>query len=167
MLFYFVIRLAPSFTAAACYSTFGRFVWWVTPPNAHRFRLLWFPSRFVTIIFVLFDLGSFFIQLLGAGAMGTAYSSETLPPHEQEEKARKGLAALRLGLGLQMICFGAFAIVSTKFLIVSRCWGKMPLRYTAASTSSRRHLIWVVYVSAILLMVRSLFIFYFYVNKLI
>ncbi len=130
--------------AAACYATFGRILWWITPPECHCSRLLWCPTRLVTPFFVLFDLGSFVIQLLGAGAVGTAYSSRDLSAEQRQERARAGKGALVLGFALQLICFSMFVVVSTRFLVVSRYWSGQVLRYSAPSGVSWTRLNWAV-----------------------
>jgi hypothetical protein len=152
---YFTIRLAPTLVAAACYATFGRIVWWVTPPKSLRFSVLWCPTRFVTPFFVLFDLSSFFIQLLGASAVGTAYSSEELSAEQRDDQAKAGLAALKLGFALQLVCFGLFAVVGTRFLAVSRYWTQRPLRYTAPLGANWTLLLWAVNAATIAITVSA------------
>lgn len=141
--------------AAACYATFGRLLWWVTPPERHHLRTLWCSARFVTPLFICFDLGSFFIQLLGAGAVGTAYTSKTLTPAAQQDKIRTGLAALKLGFALQLGCFGLFFVIGTRFLCVSRRWAGTPLCYAAPSGANWTRLNWAVNVAAIAITVRQ------------
>lgn len=140
--------------AAACYATFGRMLWWLTPPESRCVRVLWCPSRFVAPFFVLFDLGSFFIQLLGAGVVGTVYSIEHLSVEERQDRTKTGLAALKLGFALQLVCFGLFLVVSTRFLFVSRRWVTRPLRYTAPLGASWARLNWAVSAATIAITVR-------------
>ncbi|PVI07715.1 hypothetical protein DM02DRAFT_512445, partial [Periconia macrospinosa] len=113
---YLTLLLAPSFMAAACYTTFGRLLWWVTPPECHNVRTLWPPTRFVTSLFICFDLGSFLIQLLGAGVVGTVYASKSLTAEDRQERIRAGLDVLKMGFALQLICFSLFVLVSARFL---------------------------------------------------
>ena len=136
--------LGPTFMAAACYATFGRILWWIAPPESHSFRLLWCPTRLVTPFFVLFDLGSFGIQRLGAGAVGTAYSSRDLSAEQQQERARVGNGALTLGFVLQLICFSMFVAISMRFLVVSRRWGSHVPCYSAPSGVKWTRLNWAV-----------------------
>lgn len=147
-------RLAPSFMAAACYTVFGRIVWWVTPQESRRVRLLWCPTRYVAALFVLVDTGSFLVQLLGAGAVGAAYSNHALSAHDRQERARTGRAALKLGIGVQVACSGAFTVVATRFLVVSRRWVGRSLPYAAHPGASWTRLTWAVNASSLLLMVR-------------
>lgn len=146
--------LAPSFIAAACYMTFGRMVWWVTPVEKRTLWTLWCPPRFLTAIFVLFDLGSFFVQFLGACAVGAAYTGKDLSAEQREDGTENGLAVLKLGLVLQLVCFGIFAVVGARFLVVSRRWAGRASPYNAEKPSWRR-LSWMVNLSATLITVSS------------
>lgn len=142
--------------AAACYATFGRLLWWVTPPESHNVCTLWCPSRFVTPLFVAFDIGSFLIQLLGAGAVGTAYASKSLSGMERRDKIHSGTAALKLGFTLQLICFGLFLIIGARFLYVSRRWAGKPLRYTASVQHKWARLNWAINAATLAITVREL-----------
>ncbi|KAH8698076.1 RTA1 like protein-domain-containing protein [Phaeosphaeriaceae sp. PMI808] len=152
---YLALLLAPSFMAAACYATFGHLLWWVTPLDSHNVRTLWCSARIVTPLFICFDLGSFFIQLLGAGAVGTAYASKNLSAGDRQEKIRTGLIALKIGFASQLICFGMFVIIGTRFLYVSRRWAGKPLRYLAPPGSNWTRLNWAVNLAIIAITVRA------------
>jgi hypothetical protein len=140
--------------AAACYATFGRLLWWVTPVESHNVRTLWCPARFVTSLFVSFDLGSFFIQLLGAGAVGTAYASKSLSTKDRQDKIQSGVATLKLGFSLQLICFALFVVVGARFLYVSRRWAGKPLRYSGPSQPNWTQLNWVINAATFAITVR-------------
>jgi hypothetical protein len=142
--------------AAACYATFGRVLWCVTPLGCHNVRTLWCSARFATPIFIGFDLGSFFIQLLGAGTVGTAYTSKTLSAEDRQSKTRTGLAALKLGFALQLVCFGMFILVGTRFLYVSRRWAGKPLPYAVPKGANWARLNWAVNLAAVAITVSQL-----------
>ena len=108
------------------------------------------------MIFVSFDLGSFLVQLMGASAVGAAYSDKDLTAEVQEEKARSGLAALQLGLALQLICFGMFVLVGLRFLFVSRRWRGRPPPYAIRPGASWERLLWAVNTATTLITVRTL-----------
>jgi hypothetical protein len=55
-----------------------------------------------------------------------------------------GISALKLGFALQLVCFGMFVVVSTRFLLVSRRWIRRVLRYSAPAGASRSQLNWAV-----------------------
>lgn len=126
--------------AATCYATFGQIVQQVTLAESYQIRLLQFPPRFITPIFILINLGSFFIQLLGASAIGTTYSNKDLSTKQQQDQVISRLAALRLGFALQLVYFGLFIIVRTRFLFVSRRQTTRPLQYRAPLGASQTQL---------------------------
>lgn len=101
---------------------FGRLVWFVTPLEHLRLRSLWVPRRGITPLFVFFDLLSFAIQVVGVGQLGGS-QSKGLTPEEQQRLTQNGERTLKLGLVLQLMCFGIFALIGTRFLVVSRKWG--------------------------------------------
>lgn len=119
-------------------------------------RTLWCSARFVTPLFICFDLGSFLIQLLGAGAVGTAYASKSLAAENRQERIKTGLSVLKVGFALQLICFGMFAIIGTRFLYVSRRWTGKSLRYSAPKGFNWARLNWAVNVATIAITVRLL-----------
>lgn len=55
---FLLIVLAPVVIAAAIYVLFGRVVVYVTPRKKQTASFLWISPRFLTPIFVLFDLGT-------------------------------------------------------------------------------------------------------------
>ena len=135
--------------AAACYLIFGRLVWWVTPSERQNFRTLWCSPRFVTLFFILFNLGSFLVQLWGISAIGASYSS-----NDTKEEGGRGLnlgfKILKLGLILQVVCFGIFTLISVRFLVVSKYWNKSSFR---VSDGRWRRLGYIVNIAAGLIMV--------------
>ncbi|KAF2651334.1 RTA1-domain-containing protein, partial [Lophiostoma macrostomum CBS 122681] len=153
---YLALILAPSFIAAACYATFGRIVWWVAPVTERSFRVLWCPPRFITIFFVAFDLGSFFIQLIGASSVGSASLDKSLGASERDKRTRDGQSILKFGLVLQLICFGIFTVIGIRFIAISRRWSEIPLRHGAPHVQWQR-LNWTVNISAFLIMVRAIY----------
>ncbi|KAF2022237.1 RTA1-domain-containing protein [Aaosphaeria arxii CBS 175.79] len=148
--------LAPSFIAAACYVTFGRIVWLVAPRDERNFKTLWFPPRFVSIIFVLFDIGAFLIQLSGATELSSAVIQDDISAKEAADKTRRGVTILRVGLILQLICFGLFVIVGSRFIIISRRWTDRPLQYDVPSTRWQR-LNWTTNAAATVIMIRAFY----------
>lgn len=113
--------LAPSFLAAGCYMVFGRLVWWVTPRDQLNARTLWCPPRWITPVFVLFDLFSFLIQLVGIAQVGSAFK-ENVDPQKQQEDLQDGLHVLKSGLVLQLVGFSIFALLGIRFFLISRKW---------------------------------------------
>lgn len=101
----------------------------MTPREERTFKTLWCPPRFTTLLFVAFDIGSFFIQLMGAASAARAIRDKGLTDAERREKQDKGRSTMRVGLALQLICFILFAVVGTRFILISRRWAGTPLRY--------------------------------------
>lgn len=117
---YLIPIVAPSFLAATCYICFGRIVWATTVADQRRFSTLWVPPRLTTAVFLLVDLVSFCIQLLGIFLVASAYHAST--GAIDADQARRGSTALQAGLIVQVIGFGLFTVVGARFLVVSRAW---------------------------------------------
>lgn len=54
-----LLLVAPAVYAAACYQAFGRIVLWIVPPQYQTAKHLWLPSRYITPLFVGFDVFAF------------------------------------------------------------------------------------------------------------
>jgi len=111
--------LAPAVFSAACYMTFKRIVYYVTPDRYRGIRTLWVPARALTPIFVGFDVITFLIQLGGAAIVAGGVSHK---PEPDNNKVKSGSNILKLGLVLQLICFGFFTFVGARFIFVSKNW---------------------------------------------
>jgi len=120
-----MILLAPSFLAAACYTAFSRVVWFSCPTSELDFKTLWCFPRWITPTFVVFDLFSFVIQLVGASQISRQYDRDQSPERtieSSERKALPGRVILVLGLVLQMMCFVSFSVISCRYFYLSRNW---------------------------------------------
>lgn len=135
---YLFIILAPSFIAAACYVTFGRLVWYITPQPHRNSKHLWVPPRLITPIFVAFDLFAFLVQFLGVATVASAYndSQKGEDLSGNADKTARGKKILKVGLVAQLLCFCIFALVSVRFLVICKKWrhsshahGWMPLSW--------------------------------------
>jgi len=125
-----MILLAPSFLAAACYTAFSRVVWFSCPAYALNFKTLWCFPRWITPTFVVFDLLSFVIQLVGASQISRQYDQDKDPSRSIESSERKALPGrivLVLGLASQMVCFITFSIISMRYFFISRDWRALDL----------------------------------------
>jgi len=98
---------------------------------------------------MLFDFGSFVVQLWGVSATGASYSSNDTKG-EKERGFNLGLKILKLGLILQVVCFGIFALISARFLVVSKYWNKSSF---GVSDGRWRRLGYIVNIAAGLIMV--------------
>jgi succinate dehydrogenase/fumarate reductase cytochrome b subunit len=117
----FTCSLAPSFMAAACYMAFGRLVYWVTPESYRSMRYLWVPVRWITTIFVTFDIISFLIQFLGLASLAASVTSEDSDA-TLLDKVEKSLRIVKLGLIVQLLCFVIFTVVGVRMLSVNKRW---------------------------------------------
>ncbi|KAF2020051.1 hypothetical protein BU24DRAFT_132685 [Aaosphaeria arxii CBS 175.79] len=150
------ILLAPSFLAAACYTAFSRVVWFSCPTESLSFQRLWCFPRWITPTFVIFDLVSFAIQLIGAGLISRHYDRD--PSHDRniekaESNTQSGRVILVLGLILQMSCFASFAVIAVRYFFISRQWRCDDL----GDWRMWRRLSWMINVAAGLIAVRAIY----------
>jgi hypothetical protein len=118
-----MILLAPSFLAASCYTAFSRVVWFSCPAHALNVKTLWCFPRWITPTFVIADLFSFLIQLVGASQISRQYEVDRDGERTigiSERKALPGRVILVLGLVLQMLCFLTFSVISMRYFYISR-----------------------------------------------
>ncbi|KAI1374674.1 RTA1 like protein-domain-containing protein [Hypoxylon crocopeplum] len=111
-----VIILAPVLMAGVIYVVFGRIVFHVVPAQERTTRLLWVPPRWVTPIFVAFDVISLLVQLIGA----VMVSSTKATDENAADKLKRGKNIALTGLALQILAFGLFTIVAVRFHFTSR-----------------------------------------------
>ncbi|KAF2473791.1 uncharacterized protein BDR25DRAFT_301904 [Lindgomyces ingoldianus] len=153
---FLMILLAPSFLAAACYTAFSRVVWFSCPPHTLNFKTLWCFPKWITPTFVVFDLFSFFIQLVGASQISHQYDgdpSQDRSIEESEKKVTSGRVILVLGLILQMSCFASFAVIAVRYFLMSRQWRSEDL----GDWKLWRKLSWMINIAAALISVRAMY----------
>ena len=134
---YCFIILAPVVIAAALYVCFARIVYHVVPASARRIGLLWVPPRFLTLIFVVCDIAALFVQLIGA----LIVSSTQVTDSDAAEKLDRGKKIVLIGLGVQLACFGFFAIVATRFHFVSRRFREDFLRRIGSAPGEKHFIV--------------------------
>lgn len=152
--------------AGIIYVVFGRIVFLVVPPRDRRFRLLWAPARWLTPIFVGFDVISLLMQLIGALMLTSAEPSDS----DFQDQIDRGRIIGIGGVIVQLVAFGFFSIIAGRFHWVSRRFGDAtpkPLLDThsgAPQASSApgprfgwRHLLLAVNASCILILIRSIY----------
>ncbi|OTB04922.1 hypothetical protein M426DRAFT_73082 [Hypoxylon sp. CI-4A] len=163
-----LIILAPVLMAGAIYVVFGRIVFHVVPTEERTTRLLWIPPRWITPIFVTFDIIALIVQLLGAVSVaGTK-------PTDQDalNRIKTGKNVALAGLGIQIAAFGLFTIIAARFHSTSRRFEtglqwrlEGPSRDDAGFVKGAprkinthwRRLLYAVNVSCILILIRSVF----------
>ncbi|KAL6710374.1 hypothetical protein ACN47E_009320 [Coniothyrium glycines] len=153
-----MILLAPSFLAAACYTAFSRVVWFSCPTYALNFPTLWCFPRYITPTFVIFDLFSFCIQLIGASQISRHYDQQDDDAPDRsitssEQRALPGRVILILGLVLQMLCFVTFSIISCRYFYISKRWRALDL----GDMKIWRKLSYTINLSSILIALRALY----------
>ncbi|KAI8966242.1 RTA1 like protein [Daldinia sp. FL1419] len=111
-----VIILAPVLMAGAIYVVFGRIVFHVVPAHERTTRLLWIPPRWITPIFVTFDVISLLVQLVGA----VSVSSTQVTDEDAEKKMNTGKNVALVGLAIQIAAFGLFTVIAARFHFTSQ-----------------------------------------------
>ncbi|KAF0327599.1 hypothetical protein K4K61_008112 [Colletotrichum sp. SAR11_59] len=140
------LLVAPALFAASIYMVLGRLILYLQCAPLSPIK----PSR-LTKIFVVGDVLSFLVQVMGAGLLAQAKSMNT------------GKTIILLGLAVQLIFFGLFVVVAAVFH--RRLLDRVPpaVLHEEANSGWQRHtrgwrgVMSVLYVASGLIFVRSLF----------
>ncbi|KAI1371564.1 RTA1 like protein [Hypoxylon crocopeplum] len=135
-----LLLLGPTLFAASIYMILGRLVVLL---EADSYSMI--KPRWLTGFFVLGDVLSFFAQGGGGGLLTQARS---------DADVRQGEYIIVGGLGIQILFFGFFIIVT--FVFHRRISGK-PTRNALTLTTPWKKLLYVLYISSALIMVRSVY----------
>lgn len=111
-----LVILAPVFMAGIIYVAFGRIVFHVVPAEHRTTRLLWVPPRWLTPIFVCFDIFSLLLQLVGA----VIISGTQVTDKNAASKLQTGKDIALAGVSAQIGAFGLFSIIAARFHFTSR-----------------------------------------------
>lgn len=111
-----LLVLAPVMMAAAYYVIFGRIVFLVIPREARTLRLIWVPPRFITPLFVGFDVVALFLQLVGAVVITSVDPTST----NASNKINTGKRVAQIGVVIQLLAFGLFTITAIRFNFTSK-----------------------------------------------
>ncbi|KAH8203048.1 hypothetical protein TruAng_002776 [Truncatella angustata] len=132
--------LGPTFFAASIYMILGRLVHFL---DADAYSMI--RPRWLTKFFLLGDILSFFGQGGGGGILATA---------KTESSQSMGNKVILLGLGIQVVFFGLFIIVTLVFHTrITR--GATPK--SLATVAPWQKFLWVLYLTSFLIMIRSIF----------
>lgn len=154
-----LVVLAPVFIAAGDYVLFGKLLESVLP-GGRRARALGVTARFVTYIFLSGDIFSFVLQGIGAGIM-TGASDGSSPPGDKWwrwanfpagtdiKKMDLGRDIMLSGLAIQILTFGFFICATIRFSFKAQ-----DLAVPGAERPRWRVLLWALYFSSFLIMVR-------------
>ncbi|KAL0933990.1 RTA1 domain-containing protein [Colletotrichum truncatum] len=142
--------LGPTLFAASIYMVLGRMISFLHGDSYSVIRPKW-----LTKFFLLGDILSFLGQggvnrltelaIAGGGILATAKS---------ESSQSMGNGVILLGLGIQIVFFAFFMIVTMVFHV--RIYRK-PTTVSLSTAARWRRLLWVLYVTSLLIMVRSIF----------
>ncbi|KAL1852529.1 hypothetical protein Daus18300_012127 [Diaporthe australafricana] len=135
-----LLLLGPTLIAASIYMILGRLVVLLEAESYSMIR-----PRWLTKVFVIGDLLSFFAQGGGGGMLTQAKSADDV---------KKGENIIIGGLFIQIIFFGFFMIVA---LVFHRRISQHPTRGAMMVVSPWKQLIYVLYVSSGLIMIRSVY----------
>ncbi|KAH8909497.1 RTA1 like protein [Coniochaeta sp. PMI_546] len=163
-----LIILAPVLMAGVIYLVFGRIVFHVVPAESRTIKLLWVPARWVTPIFVGFDIIALLTQVVGAVMLAT---TELTDPNAMT-KLNRGKTIAMVGVILQLVAFGLFTIVAARFHFTSKRFTddfKQRLqavpgdKYVTIEGNARkfnpdwRRLLYVVNISCAMILIRSIY----------
>ncbi|KAI0897118.1 RTA1-domain-containing protein [Annulohypoxylon nitens] len=132
--------LGPTFFAASIYMILGRLIRFLGADSYSMIR-----TRWLTKFFLLGDILSFFSQGGGGGILASA---------KTESSQDLGNKIILLGLAIQVIFFGFFIVVTVVFHVRI---AKGPTTKSISTLAPWQGLLWVLYITSILILVRSLF----------
>lgn len=134
------ILLAPALFAASIYMVLGRIIRLLDAAHLSLVRVTW-----LTKIFVAGDVLSFAAQGIGGGILSSA---------DSKTSQDLGNTVILVGLGIQVVVFGLFIITTILFHLRI---AKQPTAKSFSVTTDWKGMIWVLYASSGLILVRSLF----------
>ncbi|KAJ5175890.1 RTA1 like protein-domain-containing protein [Penicillium canariense] len=111
-----LIILAPVLMAACCYVLFSRILFLVVPSEKRSFRLCWVPPRFITPIFVGFDIVALLLQLGGAVMITSVDPGDV----DGADKLDRGKHIAQAGVIIQLAAFGLFSLAAARFNFTSK-----------------------------------------------
>jgi hypothetical protein len=106
--------------AACCYILFSRILILIVPQDARTLRLCWVPPRWITPIFVGFDIIALLLQLIGAVMISSVDSTDL----DAQDKLDRGKHIAMAGVIIQLAAFGLFAVAAVRFNFTSKRFAK-------------------------------------------
>ncbi|KAM0350582.1 hypothetical protein ACHAPU_003066 [Fusarium lateritium] len=151
-----LVILSPVLMAGVIYVVFARIAYWVVPPESRTLRFLWVPPRFITLLFVGFDVVSLLLQLVAAVLISGTDPTE----HDAKSKLNIGKTLGLVGVSTQIAGFGLFTIAAIRFHFTSR-----KLNSDFANQNQDKHgivkkwttMLVVINVSCLLILIRSIY----------
>ncbi|KAJ5808786.1 RTA1 like protein-domain-containing protein [Penicillium riverlandense] len=115
-----LVILAPVLMAACCYILFSRILFLIVPCEERTFRLCWVPPRWITPIFVGFDVVALLLQLVGAVMVASVNPGD----NDSANKLNRGKHIAQGGLVIQLAAFGFFSVAAVRFNFTSKRFSK-------------------------------------------
>ncbi|KAL4920930.1 RTA1 like protein-domain-containing protein [Aspergillus aurantiobrunneus] len=115
-----LLILAPVLMAGALYVLFGRIIFLVVPKEQRTFKICWVPPRWVTPIFVGFDIAALMLQLIGAVMITSGNGTS----QEDINTFNRGRDLALVGVVVQIVAFGIFTIAAIRFNFTSKAFVK-------------------------------------------
>ncbi|TLD09535.1 hypothetical protein PspLS_11836 [Pyricularia sp. CBS 133598] len=135
-----LLLLGPTLFAASIYMILGRLIRLL---DAGQYSLV--PARWITKLFVLGDVLSFFAQGAGGGLLTTA---------KTQNDVTKGENIILGGLGIQILFFSLFIVVTAVFHVRIH---RNPTSQSLNTTTLWVPMLYVLYIASFLILVRSVF----------
>ncbi|KAL5343453.1 RTA1 like protein-domain-containing protein [Aspergillus crustosus] len=111
-----LLILAPVLMAGALYVLFGRIIFLVVPKEQRTLKICWVPPRWVTPIFVGFDVVALLLQLVGALMITSGNGTS----QDDIDTFNRGRDLALVGVIVQIVAFGIFAVAAVRFNFTSK-----------------------------------------------
>lgn len=134
------ILLGPPLLAASVYMVLGRLITLLDAGHHSIIRPKW-----LTAIFVLGDVLSFFVQAGGGGIMSSSHTQSSY---------KTGENVIVVGLVIQILWFGVFVVATVLFNTRIQ---RSPTNQSRSLASPWQRLIYVLYATSALIMIRSIY----------
>ncbi|KAF3135434.1 hypothetical protein TWF703_005978 [Orbilia oligospora] len=151
-----LLTLAPSVQAASLYMLGGRVIRQSTPLDKQDVATLWFQPQYLTVTFIAQNILAIAIQLFGIGYFISAITAEVREDVDPIPELQRTMHVLVFGFSFQILTLIFFLILTTRFQIKSFDW--LPqLKGRGLSEKMVRTIFYVLYLSTVLLMIRTLY----------
>lgn len=131
-----LVILAPVLMAGCCYIIFSRILFLIVPREQRTFKLCWVPPRFITPIFVGFDIVALLLQMGGAIMITSVDGMDK----NARDKLNTGKHVAQIGVIVQLVAFGLFAVAAVRFNFTSKRFTRLVSeRYE--SSGEKEHII--------------------------
>ncbi|KAK6351483.1 hypothetical protein TWF718_004643 [Orbilia javanica] len=151
-----LLTFAPSVQAASLYMLGGRVISKSTPSDKQDFATLWLHPRYLAVTFVAQNILAITIQLFGIGFFLNAITIGGEGGADPGPELQRAMHVLVFGFSFQILTLIFFLVLTTRFQIKSFGWLER-LKERGLSEKVVRTIFYVLYLSTVLLMIRSLY----------